>query len=378
MQKPKIIASVINNYRGDQRVQKQIHSLRKFGFQTEVIATDLRGKPSTDFDYPVHIIPLKNQEGMRMYIEFNRKLYSKLNQIVKKGDILLANDLDSLLPNYMVSQSKKLKLFFDSHEIFSELPSLTGRPLKKKIWKTLEGWLIPKMKHFYTVSEGYADWFEQAYGIRPRIIRNVPEIDQGISKTELKITLPVLDKNQKILIYQGAINMSRGIDKMISCMMYIDNAQLWIIGSGPKETEYKKLSQELKLDDKVKFIGAVSPEKLKLITPMADLGFSLEEDLGISYRYALPNKLFDYMHAGVPVLGTELPDIRKTIEKYKTGRVVVSHDPEKLAEQVKMMLTEGKTVYAENLKKAAAIFNWENEEKELRRIYGEVIGDFSD
>lgn len=363
----RVIASVINNYQSDQRVQKQMKSLRKFGFETEVIATNLRGNPNLNFDYPVHPIKLSNQDGMRLYLEFNRKLFAKLLKITKKGDILLANDLDSLLPNYLVGKIKNTPVVFDSHEIFSELPSLTDRKFKKKIWKTLEKAIVPKMKYFYTVSEGYADWFEKEYGNRPEIIMNVPEINVQ-NNVALEIKLPEIN-NDKILIYQGAINISRGIDKMILAMQYIENAQLWIIGNGPKKEEVQKLANELNLNQKVKFLGVVPPEQLKLITPMADLGFSLEEDLGISYKYALPNKIFDYMHAGIPVLGTNLPDIQKTIEKYRTGRVVQNHSPKHIAELANEMLIEGKEVYAENLKKATKNFNWTNEEKKLEKIF---------
>lgn len=368
MAEPRIISSVINNYQGDQRVQKQIRSLGKFGFATEVIATDLRGNPKLDFDYPVQIIRLPNQDGMWMYLEFNRRLFGRLMKTVKKGDILLANDVDSLLPNYLVSKIKKVPIVFDSHEIFSELPSLTGRKFKKKIWKMLESSLVPKMKHFYTVSEGYADWFEKEYGNRPEIIMNVPEI-QAENHNRLQIELPETKENQKILIYQGAINISRGIDKMILAMELIENAQLWIIGNGPKKEEYQKLTSEKGLDSKVIFIGTVPPDQLKLITPKADLGFSLEEDLGISYRYALPNKIFDYMHAGVPVLGTDLPDIKKTIENYKIGKTVSDHTSEHIAKMTNEMLAEGKETYSENLKKAALVFNWSNEEKKLEKIF---------
>ncbi|MFA7615678.1 MAG: glycosyltransferase [Weeksellaceae bacterium] len=368
----RIISSVINNYQGDQRVQKQIRSFRKFGFETEVIATDLRGNPKLDFDYPVQIIRLSNQDGMLMYLEFNRKLFGRLMKSVKKGDILLANDLDSLLPNYLISKIKKVPVVFDSHEIFSELPSLTGRKFKKKSWKMLESSLVPRMKHFYTVSEGYADWFEKEYGNRPEIIMNVPEI-QTENNNRLQIELPQTKENQKILIYQGAINISRGIDKMILAMEKIESAQLWIIGNGPKKEEYQKLTSEKGLDSKVIFISAVPPDQLKLITPKADLGFSLEEDLGISYRYALPNKIFDYMHAGVPVLGTDLPDIKRTIENYKIGRTVSDHTPEQIAKTANEMLAEGKEIYSENLRKATPVFNWSNEEKKLEKIFSEFI-----
>lgn len=368
MSKRKVIASVINNYEGDQRVQKVCHSLQKFGFDVEVVATNLRGKPKLNFPYKVHILHLIFESGVMMYIDFNLNLFFKLLSISRKGDILLANDLDALLPNYLVSKIKGLDLVFDSHEIFSEAPTLHNRKFKKKIWKILEKSIVPKIKHFYTVSSGYADWFEKEYKIRPEIIMNVPIVNP-FTETELKIRLPEIQTNEKLLIYQGAINFSRGIDKMIEAMQFVPNAQLWIIGNGPKKTEFEKLMKDLNLENKVKFIGSVSPSQLKLITSKADLGLSLEEDYGISYRYALPNKIFDYTHAGVPILGTNLPEIKNAIETYGLGKIVENHEPKHIAETIQAMLNEGKQPYLENLNKAAVVFNWANEEKKLEKIY---------
>ena len=368
MKKRKIITSVINNYQGDQRVQKVCNSLLKFGFEVEVVATDLREKPKLNFPYPVHILHLSRQSGIKMYLYFNWKLFHKLLKITKKEDILLANDLDALLPNYLVHKIKGSQLVFDSHEIFSEVPTLYNRPFRKKIWKALEGFIVPKIKHFYTVSDGYADWFEKEYQIRPEIIMNVPVV-QSVSDEELKVQLPEIQVGEKILIYQGVLNFSRGIDKMIEAMQFVENAQFWILGFGPKKAEFEALTSRLNLNDKVKFIGQVSPSQLKLITPKADLGLSLEEDYGISYRYALPNKIFDYTHAGIPILGTNLPEIKQTIENYGIGKTIQHHDPQHIAELIQEMLQEGKSPYADNLKKAAEVFNWENEEKKLEKIY---------
>ncbi len=367
MKKRKIITSVINNYQGDQRVQKVCNSLMKFGFDVEVVATNLRGNPELKFPYPVHVLSLSSQSGMKMYLNFNWKLFRKLLKITKKEDVLLANDLDALLPNYLVSKIKGCELVFDSHEIFSEVPTLYNRPFRKKIWKALEGFIVPKIKHFYTVSEGYADWFEKAYKTRPEVIMNVPMV-QPI-KEELNLSLPELKSGEKVLIYQGVLNFSRGIDKMIEAMQFVKNAQLWILGFGPKKSEFEALTSELNLEDTVKFIGQVSPSQLKSITPRADLGLSLEEDFGISYRYALPNKIFDYTHAGIPVLGTNLPEIKNTIEKFGIGKTIQNHEPQHIAELIQEILEEGKSPYAENLKKAAEVFNWENEEQKLEKIY---------
>ena len=371
MKKRRIITSVINNFDSDQRVQKVCGSLLKFGFDVEVIATNLRGEPKLEFPYPVHKLNLNSQSGMKMYLDFNRKLFFKLNSIVKKGDVLLANDLDALLANYLVSRKKGLELVFDSHEIFSEVPTLHNRPVKKKIWKTLEKSIVPKIKHFYTVSNGYADWFENEYQNRPEVVMNVPLI-QPNPETELKIGLPKVS-NEKIILYQGAINFSRGIDKMIQAMQFLKNTQLWVIGNGPKKLEFETLMKELQLENKVKFLGNVSPNQLKLITPKADLGLSLEEDFGISYRYALPNKIFDYTHAGIPILGTNLPEIKNTIETYRLGKTIENHNPEHIASMIILMLDEGKSPYSENQKNAAKVFNWANEEKKLEKIFAPFL-----
>ena len=374
MNKRKIITSVINNYQADQRVQKVCGSLQKFGFEVEVVATDLRGKPELNFPYKVHILNMKRQSGMKMYVEFNIKLFRKLLKITKKEDILLANDLDALLPNYIVSKIKGCELVFDSHEIFSEAPTLHNRPFRKKIWKSMETYMVPKIKRFYTVSKGYADWFENQYKIRPEIIMNVPLVKEN-PDNELKFNLPEIKSDEKILIYQGVINFSRGIDKMIEAMQFLENAQLCIIGIGPKKAEFEKLTSDLNLDKKVKFLGQIPPSQLKLITPKADVGLSLEEDYGISYRYALPNKVFDYVHADVPILGTYLPEIKHTIEEYTIGKTIENHEPQHIAELIQKMLEEGKAPYQANLKKAAEVFNWDHEEKKLEKIFSPLLFD---
>lgn len=368
MSKPKIITSVINNYDNDQRVQKVTQSLQKFGFDVQVVATTLRGKPKSEFNYPVSILNLKNQSGLKLYFEFNWKLFWKLLKITKKENILLANDVDALLPNYLVSKIKGTKLVFDSHEIFSELPSLTDRKLKKKVWKSIESYIVPKLKHFYTVSDGYAKWFDEEYNNKPKVVRNVP-ILQSTDTLDFEVKLPKILPNQKVIIYQGVLNFSRGIGKMIEAMLYLDNVQFWIVGNGPQKQEFEKLSTDLNVDDKVKFIGNVHPSELKKITQQADLGLSLEEDFGISYRFALPNKIFDYIHAGIPILGTYLPEIKQTVDKHKIGKTIQSHDPKHIALMIKEMLEEGKTPYKQNLIEAAKIFNWEHEEKILKEIF---------
>ena len=369
----KILSAVINNIETDQRLDKVCHSLISFGYDVELIGTTLRGKPNLNKPYKTHFIDMKNQSSAKMYAEFNFKLFFTLLKKSDKKTILLANDLDSLLPFYLVSKLYRLPLVFDSHEIFSELPSLNNRPKTKKVWKTLERFLIPKVKHFYTVSDGYANWFKKEYGANPAVIRNVPNRTKLNDKQDfIFFHLPPNPTNEKIVMYQGAINMSRGIDKMIEAFLYIDNCQFWIAGDGPKKTEYEQMVKDLNLTNRIHFLGNIPPKTLKTITPLAEIGMSMEEDLGLSYRYALPNKLFDFMQAGIPILGTNLPEIKKTIEEYKVGKVIDNHNPKHIAEKLQEILNEGKKAYKINLQEAAKELCWENEENKLKTIFEQI------
>lgn len=367
----KVLSAVINNIETDQRVDKVCNSLLKFGYEVELIGTTLRGRPLLNKSYKTTIIPLQNQKSFKLYAEFNFKLFFNLLLKVDNNTILLANDLDSLLPFYLVSKIKKLPLVFDSHEIFSELPSLHNRPKTKKMWKTLERFLLPKMNHFYTVSDGYAKWFKKEYSVNTEIIRNVPYLKKDNNEL-IFLEIPKVPTGTKIILYQGALNISRGLEYTIRAMQYIDNCIFWIAGDGPLRKDLEHLVVELNLTEKIHFFGNLSPKNLKTITPLADIGISLEQDLGISYKYALPNKIFDYFQAGVPVLATYLPEIKKTVEKYQAGRVIKEHDEKHIAEEIILMLKQGKEIYENNLNQAALECCWENEEQKLKAIFDQI------
>jgi glycosyltransferase involved in cell wall biosynthesis len=155
------------------------------------------------------------------------------------------------------------------------------------------------------------------YGIkRPVVVRNLPK----------KLPSPKLtDNNPKIIIYQGAINFSRGIDKMIEAMQLIEGAEFHIAGRGPMTDEYKDLVRKLNLENKVKFLGNLSPIELRIITEKADVGLSIEENKGLSYYYSLPNKISDYIQARVPVVVSKFPEMQKIVEKYQVGEFINHH-----------------------------------------------------
>lgn len=355
----RLIVSVYNDISTDQRVQKTCNSLIDLGFEIYVIGRKKSHKSlDVNLKFKTHKLNLLFKKGFLSYAEFNTRLFFKLLFI--KKDILLANDLDTLLPNFLVSKIFNTKLVYDSHELFTEMPELKQRPFVRKIWQTIEENIVPKVNNCYTVSNSIANYYNYKYNTNFLVIRNFP-VNYSVNKNESP-------KNINTIIYQGSLNIGRGLELMFETIPLIKNTKFLIIGSGEIENELKNKVKYLNLSSSVKFIPRTSPNELKKITPTADLGISIEEDLGLSYRYALPNKLFDYIQAEIPVLVSNLPEMSAIVKKYNIGEVAESRNPQNLATKIEKILYN-KHKYHKHLKAAKQELNWENESKELKKIY---------
>lgn len=360
----KILVSVFSNLGTDQRVEKVCRTLHDQGFEIMLIGNDWNGLPLIERPYAFKRLQLNSKVLRYAYGEFNWKLYHELLKNADKDTILLSNDLDSLLPNYLVSKKLGIPLVFDSHEIYTEMPSIQGRWVQH-IWRLLERRIVPRLKYMMTASESYADWFVKTYKIpKPVTVQNFPR----------KTTQPTyIPHEKKILIYQGAINPSRGLDKLIPVMKRIDNAELWIAGEGPRKEEYIRLTKNLVLEDTVKFLGNIPPEKLREITARADVGFSIEENNGLSYYYSLPNKIADYIQARVPVITTDFPEPDKIIKKFGVGVSIKNHTEEELCAKITEVLHKGRQAYLDELETASHRLCWENEVPKLIQVFERVV-----
>ena len=311
----------------ENRVHKVAVSLQKMGFEPILVGRLLPESDSVGRDYRTHRMKLLFRKGPFFYLEYNLRLFFWLMKT--EIDILVANDLDTLPANYLASRIKCKTLVYDSHEYFTEVPELIGRPVIKAIWTGIEKLLVPRVEAAYTVCDSIAEVYRDLYQVNFKVIRNLPVC----SESEASLAEPKVEtKLAKIILYQGALNLGRGIEAAIRAMQYLDGAELWLAGDGDLTEQLKKMVAELKLDQKVKFLGRLPLTELSQITRQADLGISLEEDLGLNYRYALPNKLFDYIQAGVPVLVSNLPEMKKIVDHYQIGAIADTHQRKELAE----------------------------------------------
>jgi len=359
----KVVVSVFNNLYTDQRVEKVCKTLYDNGYEPILIGCNWQGTPEMQRLYQFLRIQLKSKKLRFAYIEFQRKLYLELQKHADNKTILLANDLETLMPNYLISKKLNIPIIFDSHEIFTEMPTIQGRWVKH-VWKKIEKTFVPKIKRMMTASNSYADWFVKEYGInKPLVINNLPR------RLEFNGTK---ENVQKVILYQGWLNYSRGIDKAILAMQHIDNAELWIAGGGPLEEEFRKIAEEVKVLDKVKFLGKLAPEKLREITPKADVGLSIEENNGLSYYYSLPNKISDYIQSRVPVVVSDFPEMAKIVNAFGVGEIIENHTPQHLAGKINMVLGNGKAHYLHNLNVASDELCWENEEDKILKLFSDA------
>ena len=238
------------------------------------------------------------------------------------------------------------------------MPELIGRKRVQGIWKWIENRYVPRLEHAVTVSFPIAEIYRRLYGTRFSVVRNVPVKRVIESNDWLKSEY----KGKQLIIYQGALNVGRGLELMIEAMQYVDDAVFIVVGTGDIDRELEAMVEEKNLEEKVYFKGRVLPEKLFPMTISCDLGISLEEDRGLNYRYALPNKLFDYIQCRVPVLCSALPEMSRIVRTHGVGIATEERDPKKLAGIIRYMLEERSNgAWRDALDKAAGELCWENE-----------------
>lgn len=355
-----------NNLVYDQRVNRTASALSEDGFNVLIVGRYSKGTPKWAPDgYNSFQLRVPFRKGAAFYALFNLQAFVFL--VFSRFDIAQANDLDTLLAVRLACLIRRKPLVYDSHELFSEVPELVFRPRTRAIWRWLEKRLVKGLLHTTTVSEGVASELKKMYGVSFTVVRNLP------SK---KPKMESITKQPNTIIYQGALNMGRGIERLIAAMQFLPNCKLTIVGTGDVENELKQLCSKLNLSERVKFFGRITPEKLHPITCSATIGVSIEEDLGLNYRFALPNKLFDYIQAYLPVLVSDLPEMASVVNKYNIGQIIsTSSTTQELANTINEMLNNVPKLneWTKNAALAANDLTWETEKWKVKQIFNDAL-----
>ena len=357
-----LVFTVTNDLSYDQRMQRICSTLAGTGYDVLLVGRKLKTSlPLSEKDYRQQRIKCWFTKGKLFYSEFNIRLFFFL--LFRKMDCICAIDLDTILPCYYISKLKGIKRVYDAHEYFSQLDEVISRPKIYRFWHRVERTMIPKFKNGYTVCDSLAEEFKENYKANYKVVRNVPLLVESNKQRASK----------DVILYQGAVNKGRGLDKLALAMKNV-HGKLWICGDGNFMDEMRSVTQLNDLSEKVTFFGMLAPEQLKKKTEQAYVAVNPFEKTGLNQYLSLSNKFFDYIHAGIPQVTMNYPEYRKINDQFKIAELLDELSPEAIANAINKVLHDEKlySQLSQNCLAAKRELNWQKEKNKLLDFYKEL------
>ncbi|RKM57890.1 glycosyltransferase [Butyrivibrio sp. CB08] len=386
-----VVKVCINEWENESRDKKELSVCRELGAKIEVVAKGDIG------DYG----RVENVDGYEVHRLSSRPvkfLPSSLNRIISvftwaryvhllQADIISGHDIIGLtiawISNWFSKENNKAKLVYDSHE-FEIGRNVKRNRLQKWIITKLERLLISKSAFMIVVNDSIADEVVKIHRLkkRPVVVRNIPPRwtvnEEECRYVRSKFLSDFKRAEGPLLMYHGAICCGRGIEECLNVLSLDERLCLILLGklqSSKYREELEKLIDEYGIYDRVKFYDPVSYEELWKYIGAVDVEMVLIQPIVQSYYFALPNKLFEAIQVHVPVVATDLPEIRRIVEEYKVGELCKKYDINDIYEALSNILNNEnvKKEYIENEIKAATELCWEVESEKLKKEYKQLF-----
>lgn len=406
----KVLIVVWNNFTNDKRVMNISSSLSNNNFAVSVIAAKEQRKVLLfeKKEYLVFRIPLfsslyskhsKNvSDSQKMSgSSFSFKTKIKNNRfrkmitaflnwagfncgvffrgLILKPDIIYANDLDTLTVCFLLSRILKTKLIFDSHELWlygNKYENSTD--LHKWWWRLIQRKLIFIVDRIIVTTKYRSDVIKKQYNLnKVYVIQNCPTYVNVKSCNFLRLEFNI-PANNLIILYQGLLTRKRGIFSIVDVVENMNNVTTVFMGMGNDKLELKKYIDEKHLGESVFVKDAVVPAELLKYTSSADIGLQLLHNTDINHYSTISNKLFEYIMAGIAVIGSDFPEIRKIVTENEIGLLVDPKNTDEIRSAILKMVNDREFLESckLNSKNNRHKYTWEEEEKKLLRIVREL------
>lgn len=371
----KVAFFVFNPFTNDSRVLKEAISLQNNGFYVCVLAHHDKGLEKSEIIHNVNIERLSYLDR-----KITKSIVGKLKAYIiflkesivfaKDFDILHCNDLNTLPIGFIIKKfyNKDAKIVYDAHEYETEMNGLHG--IQKKIVKILEKYFIKYADKTITVSDGIANEYVKLYDmVKPSLVLNTPMFQEIKKKNIFRETFEI-SQDQTIFLYQGSLGKGRGIEVLVDAFKELDTDSVVVfMGYGQLEKWVKEQAGKYK---NIYFHEAVGSDILLDYTSSTDFGISTIEDTCLSYHYCLPNKMFEYIMAEIPIIVSDLPEMTKIVVDNHVGVAAKTNTIEGLKEAITEATKLDKDEMKINLQKLKKIYNWEEQEKTLLKMYKEL------
>ena len=379
----KVSSIVLNNFTNDSRVEKQAITLSRAGFNLTVLGLWKEGlQPNQQKDgYKIERIQLLTSSlngklGRALkFIEFSFKVASR----IKNADIIHCHDYHPILSIFfsIFFLGNDSRIIYDAHELETEKNGLTK--LSRRIVSVLEKWISNRVDGFITVSFAIQNHYVERFNFKhTEVILNCPPKWKKVQKIFFREKLNIADKSL-VCLYQGGFMPGRAISIMLEAFesleaKYVDFVFMgYPASSQPGRDTFSLILKKSKKSKNIHFHEPVSSHSLQDYTSSADVGLCLIEDYCLSYRFCLPNKFFEYAMAELPVLVSDLPEMRRLVEEYDCGVVCDSITPDGIVSGLKKLLSKDLKKLGKNARKMAEDHSWEIQEKKLLSLYTRIL-----
>jgi len=364
----------------DTRVQREAGALSAAGYEVTVVHLPPPDTASENERVPFALVPATLRRG-RQRLPHSLRLGVEATRIVVRAaatqsDAIHVHDAAMLLPGLVAARRSGAKLVYDSHEL------ATGVPYRRGAWPavvaTAERLGAPRADATIVVSPGIAERLSRRYRLRrpPAVVRNLPDLPppDAADAPDLRRQLGV--GKAPLVLHQGAVAGGRGCETLLRALSLLPAAHLLYLGAaGPYAERLRALAAECGITDRIHLLGPVPPRALLAHTAQADVGVSLLEDSCENHRLALPNKLFEYVAAGLPVVVADLPEAAELVRSYGIGWCADPGEPQSVAAALRTALAARDDSGVRNrLERAREELTWAREKQRLLSVYGDLFG----
>jgi glycosyltransferase involved in cell wall biosynthesis len=288
--------------------------------------------------------------------------------------LYVASDLYTLPALAAAARRHRARLVYDSRELYAALDSAAGRPLVGRAWGAVEGHYIGWADAVLTVGDRIADRLAETYGVaRPTVLYNAPDaVAEAPDRDALRRTLGLPDDGRVVVLYQGLFRAGRGLPALVDAAGRVEGARLVLIGEGALDGELRQRGADL--GDRLAVHPFVPPDVLRTLTPGADVGACLVEPLTESLRLSLPNKLFEYLAAGLPVVASPLPEVRSVFARAPAGLLADPASPDAVADALRLLLDPAaRARLAASSQAALAPYTWTEGRAAFRHLISDLL-----
>ncbi len=355
--KPEVLLPVLTNLATDYRVYKMSKSLSNLGYQPIVLCDKPKNKLGEDWQ-DIQIKFVVNESHMDGFFKIWVKFIIKLFPIFlrTKSKLWIVEDCPALMLAALIGRLRGVQVIYDSHEIFLETPEVKRSPLKRIFWKFWHDGGLKWVKKMIVVSPDSKEFFENQFKhIHFLIMPNVPFSPNPVSEPRIPGSF---DKHAVVLIFQGYLRAENNFKSLIMVLQKHKGYQLLIVGDGHEKGNIQNYINEAGVQNQVKMPGILPFGDLKAWTGQANIGIHLVRPWSLNIDRTWHNKIFDYIHAGLPVLMGDTVALRTLLTKHRVG-IIVNPDDEKDIERGINELIENYSFYQENCRRAALEWNWD-------------------